>query len=84
MLGVIVIAARWIIRSFALEGRPARQLGVAMVGLGFLIAAEAAVMFWIRQMSVTQYIASRDPLAGTVYLVMLGVFAAMLLLVGKG
>lgn len=38
---------------------------------------------WLRGLSVKEYLATRDPVSGTVYYVMLGVFAIMPLLVAR-
>jgi len=38
---------------------------------------------WFRRLTIREYFASRDPVAGTVYIVMLGVFAIMPLLVDR-
>ncbi len=83
MLGVTVISARWVLRHFGLAGHPAQRVGVGLLGLGFLVIAEAAGVLWIRRMSVSEYVASRDPISGPVYVLMLGVFAGMPLLVAR-
>jgi hypothetical protein len=51
--------------------------------LGLLLAAEFAVILALRGATITEYVASRDTVAGTVYLVLLGVFAVMPLLVAR-
>ena len=63
---------------------PAARLGVGFVALGFLPAAEFAVVLGLRGLTISQYLAERDQVAGTVYMVMLGVFAVMPLLVARG
>jgi hypothetical protein len=83
MLVVIVLSARWVARRFALASRPTTRLGVGGVALGFLLAAELTMVLWLRGLTASEYVASRDPLAGTVYLMMLGVFAIMPLLVAR-
>jgi hypothetical protein len=60
------------------------RLGMGFVGLGLLVAAELGFVLWLRGMPIREYVASRDPVAGTVYLGMLGVFAVMPLLVAGG
>jgi hypothetical protein len=83
MLVVIVLSARWVARRFALASTPSTRLGVGGVALGFLLAAELTMVLWLRGLTMSEYVASRDPLAGTVYLMMLGVFAIMPLLVAR-
>jgi hypothetical protein len=46
-----------------------------------LLVAEFGFMLRLRALTIRQYLASRDPVAGTVHYVMLAVFAAMPLLV---
>jgi hypothetical protein len=81
MLGVIVVAARWTIRLFTVPARPSQRLGMGSLGLGLLIAAELALVVALRGMTLQEYFATRDPMTGTLYYLMLGVFALMPLLV---
>jgi hypothetical protein len=83
MLGVIVLAARWIGRRLAVPPTPPRLLGVGFVALGLLLVVEFTVVLWLRGLTIGEYFAGRDPVAGTVYMVMLGVFAVMPLLVAR-
>ncbi len=53
------------------------------VALGLLLVAEFTLVLWLRGLSISDYLASRDPVSGTVYYVMLGVFAIMPLLVAR-
>jgi hypothetical protein len=81
MLVVVVIAARWIVRRLALSSAASSRLGMGCVALGLLLVAEFTLVLWLRGLSISDYLASRDPVSGTVYYVMLGVFAIMPLLV---
>src|SRR3972149_2207812 len=83
MLGVIVLAARWIARRVAVPPTPPRLFGVGGVALGLLLVVEFTVVLWLRGLTIGEYFARRDPVAGTVYIVMLGVFAMMPLLVAR-
>ena len=67
----------------ALPPAPLTRLGVGCVALGLLLAAEFTFVLWLRGLTISEYFAARDPVAGTVYLVMLGVFALMPVLVGR-
>jgi hypothetical protein len=68
-------------RRLAVSSTPTTRLGIGGVALGFLLVAEWTMVLWLRGLTMGEYVASRDPVAGTVYLVMLGVFAVMPLLV---
>jgi hypothetical protein len=83
MLGVTILAARWIVRRVAVPSTPSSRLGMGCVSLGLLLVAEFALVLWLRGLSITEYLASRDPVSGAVYYVMLGVFAIMPLLVAR-
>jgi hypothetical protein len=83
MLGVTILAARWIVRWVTLLSTPCSRLGMGCVALGLLLVAEFTLVLWLRGLSITEYLASRDPVSGTVYYVMLGVFAIMPLLVAR-
>ncbi len=83
MLVVTILAARWITRRLIMPTTRSTRLGVGLVALGLLLVAEFTVVFWLRGLTIDQYFASRDPVAGAVYIVMLGVFAMMPLLMGR-
>jgi hypothetical protein len=83
MFVVTILAARWVARCLSVPPTPAARLGVGFVALGFLVAAEFTVVLGLRGLPVSQYLADRDPVAGTVYLVMLGFFTVMPVLVAR-
>ena len=80
MFVVIIVAARWTVRRFHMPATASVRLGIGFIALALLVIAEIGVTVG-RRLTIHQYIAGRDPLAGTVYLLMLGVFAIMPLLV---
>ena len=77
MLVAVVFAARWTVRRFRVSLETTKRLGMGFIALGFLLGAELLVVLGLRSLSVAQYIKSRDPVSGIVYLLMLGVFALM-------
>jgi hypothetical protein len=83
MLGVIIVAARWIVRRLSASATSSRRLGIGLVALGLLLAAELTFVLRLQGLTVDEYLASRDLVAGTVYVVMLGLFAMMPLLVAR-
>lgn len=78
---VILLAARWLVRRFTLELMRER-LGAGIIGLGLLLAAEYALLR-AQGLSLREDFARRDPAAGTIFVVMLLVFAVMPALVGR-
>jgi hypothetical protein len=67
MLLVTILAARWTVRRLAVPSAPPARLGMGFVALGLLLVAEFTLVLWLRGMSIREYLASRDPVAGTVY-----------------
>ena len=84
MLVATVLAARWIVRRFAVPPAPSRRLGVGFLALGLMLLAELTFVLRLRGLTVAGYLASRDPVSGTVYFAMLGLFAVMPLFVARG
>jgi hypothetical protein len=83
MLVVIIFAARWVVRRFSLPPTIPDRLGPGIIALTLLLAAEFTVVLKIRHLTLAQYIAGRDPVAGTVYILMLLLFALMPLIVAR-
>ncbi len=82
MLVVVILAARWVVRRFSLPPTFSR-LGVGLIALGLLLVAEFTLVLRLRGLTIAEYLASRDPVSGTVYYAVLGVFAVMPLLVAR-
>jgi hypothetical protein len=83
MLVITILAARWTVRRLAVPSTPPARLGMGFVALGLLLVAEFTLVLWLRGVTIREYFVSRDPVAGTVYYVMLAVFAVMPLLVAR-
>lgn len=83
MLVITIFAARWTVRRLVVPSTPPARLGMGFVALGLVLVAEFTLVLWLRGLTIREYFASRDPVAGTVYYVMLAVFAVMPLLVAR-
>jgi hypothetical protein len=83
MLAVTVLAARWTVRRLSVPPAWARRLAMGAVALGVLLAAEFTAVLELRGLSLREYFATLDPVAGTVYYALLGVFALMPVLVAR-
>jgi hypothetical protein len=83
MLIIIVIAAHWITRRYELAPQLWNRLGVGLVALALILVAEFSLVLWLRGLTLSQYFATRDPVSGTVYYVMLFVFALMPMLLAR-
>ena len=51
------------------------------IALSLMLIAEFTLVLWLRGLSIREYLAGRDPVAGTIYYLMLGLFAVIPLLV---
>ncbi|HRI36917.1 MAG TPA: hypothetical protein PLO50_00005 [Nitrospira sp.] len=76
MLGVIVAAARWVVRH-KLDDRQFSGLFVGFIALGFVLVADLAVGIWVRGMSAAEVFLNRDPVSGAAYYAALLLFAVM-------
>lgn len=84
MLAVIVLAARWIVWRHGLAPKIGERLAAGVFALALLLAAEAALVLLWQGGTLAGYVASRDPVSGSVYAAMLIVFALMPLAVARG
>ena len=83
MFAVTMVAARWIVRRLGLPSTTLSRLGMGLVALGLMVVAEFTLVLWLRGLSISEYLSSRDPVSGTVYYVMVALFAVMPLLVAR-
>jgi hypothetical protein len=83
MFVITIVAARQIVRRLAVPLKPSSRLGMGSIALGLMLIAEFTLVLWLRGLSIMEYLAGRDAVAGTVYYVMLAAFAIMPLLVAR-
>jgi len=83
MLIVTIASARWIVRRLAVPPETYSRLGMGIIALGLLLTLEFTLVLWLRGLTIREYFANQDPVSGTVYYVMLGLFAVMPLLVDR-
>lgn len=76
MLIAIVLAARWISHQ-AHPTTASAQLGIGLIALALLLMAEVAVGVGLRGLSPAESLINPDPVSGTIYYIMLTVFALM-------
>jgi len=80
MFLVILIASRWIVRWLSIPSTTFSRLGMGLIALVLLLAAEFTFVLKMRRLTLSAYLKSRDPVSGTAYYAMLCVFAIMPLL----
>ena len=83
MFVAILLAARFIIRRFSLPANVLARLWAGFVALGLLVAAEVLLAVALQDRTLGEYVASRDPVSGSVYLAMLALFAVMPLVLAR-
>jgi hypothetical protein len=83
MFVVILVAARFVTTRFALPRTAAVRLTTGILALGLMLAAELLVAAILQGRSLSEYVASRDPVSGSVYLAMLGLFALMPMILAR-
>jgi type IV secretory pathway TrbD component len=81
---VMILAPRWTVLRLAVPSASSTRLGMGGIALILMLVAEFGFMLWLRGLSIREYLATRDPVSGTVYYAMLVVFSAMPLLVFRG
>lgn len=83
MLVVTIAAARWVVLRFAVPVATSARLQMGCIALVFLLVAEFGFVRWLRGLPIKEYLATRDPVSGTVYYLMLVIYAVMPLLVAR-
>jgi hypothetical protein len=77
MFIVIVIAARHIVRRYGLDPNVGIRLQVGFLALALAVSVELLLVTLIQSRPIAQYIASRDPVSGSVYILLLLLYALM-------
>jgi pimeloyl-ACP methyl ester carboxylesterase len=80
MLAVMIYAARAVVRRYALPSRPSVRLGVGLLAAAFILAVELGIVLPVRGISFGEYWDHLDPVAGSFYYMLLGVYALLPLL----
>lgn len=74
---VIFVAAGYILRRYPEVQTRGRALVVGFTALALSVSAELVLAVVLQSQSLSEYLASRDKISGSVYLVMLVAFALM-------
>jgi hypothetical protein len=77
MLVVIFYSAGYILRRFPEINLPRESLLVGYLALGLLVCAELGLATVLQDQTLVEFIGSRDKVSGSVYLVVLAIFALM-------
>ena len=77
MLAVTIVAARWTVLRLSVPMVWSARLEMGCIALVLMLIAEFGFVLWIRGLSIKEYFATRDPVSGAAYYLLLLVFAIM-------
>ncbi len=77
MLAVTIVAARWTVMRLSVPMMWSARLEMGCMALVLMLIAEFGFVLWIRGLSIKEYFATRDPVSGAAYYLLLLVFAIM-------
>jgi hypothetical protein len=83
MVGVSIFAASWLVRRVHVPHLWPRRLAMGCIALGLMLLVELTVVLWIRGLTVRGYLEARDPVSEAAYLVALGAFVVISILVQR-
>ncbi len=83
MVGISILAARWVVRHFSITSPWPRRLAVGCIALGLMLLVEFTFLLWVRGLTVRGYFEARDPVSGAVYFAALAAFALIPIFVGR-
>lgn len=83
MIGITWLAARWVTGRLAVSPRAAPRLIMGVIAGALLIAAEFTLVLRLRGLTLHEYFATRDPVAGAAYYAAVLLLAVMPLLVNR-
>lgn len=83
MLLVSIFSARGIVQRFALPPTLVARVGMGLIALTLLLTLEFTLVLWLRQISISEYFETSDPVSGAVYYFMLLLFALLPLWVAR-
>jgi len=77
MFAVTILAARWTVLRLSVPSMWSARLEMGCIALVLMLIAEFGFVLWIRGLSIKEYFATRDPVSGAAYYLLLIVFAIM-------
>ncbi len=82
MLAAIVVSSRWIALRFLSGASGFAHFAAGGLALALMLTVELAVVMRLRGLTMREYVDGRDPVAGTVYVALLILFAIFPLVQG--
>lgn len=84
MLVVIYYSARFIVSKFGLDHKSASAFLCGLIALVLLLSFEFTLVLYVRELSFSQYIDTRDLISGSAYVISLVIFWLMPIWLAKG
>jgi dolichyl-phosphate-mannose--protein O-mannosyl transferase len=81
MLVGIILAARFVLKQFVLPNTILAYLSVGILALSLVLIAELLMVVALQGNTIKQYFKNRDSVSGSVYMLLLIVFALMPLII---
>jgi hypothetical protein len=78
-----ILTARWVVSKLEQPATPKRRLAVGLIAFGLVAASELVIAFWIRHLSLQEYLTEGDPATTAAYWSGLLTFAIMPLVTGR-
>jgi len=78
------MAELWVVRRLAVPPKLSSRLGMGCVALFLLLLAEFSLVLYLRGMSISDYLASRDPISAPVYYAELGILTVIPYFIDRG
>ena len=75
LFAFFVVAARQIVRRLAVPPVPGARLAMGAVGLMLALAIDFTMVLQLRGLSLEMYFETLDPVSGSAYYALLGIFA---------
>ena len=76
LLAVMIVAARHLVRRLAIPRAATTRLAMGAVALLLVLAFDFTVVLYLRGLTPKMYFETLDPVTGTAYYLVLGIFAA--------
>jgi hypothetical protein len=83
LLVITIVASHWTVPRLRVPSVLSAWLAMGCIALAPLLIAELALVRLVRGISIREYLATRDRVAGNVYYVMLVIFTVIPLLVAR-
>ena len=83
MLAVTIVAARWTVLHLKVPSIWSARLEMGCMALILMLVAEFGFVLWVRGLSIKEYFATRDPVSGAAYYLLLMGFAIMPLFIAR-